>query len=345
MEGLQIRDVCKSYQDKMILKNVSFEIEPNEIVALLGPSGCGKSTLLNVIAGLETPDQGHISWAGQSLQGVAPHQRGFGLMFQDFALFPHMNVFDNVAFGLRMKQMPTQAVRERVHHVLDLVGLTGFEKRDIHALSGGESQRVALARSLAPEPGFLMLDEPLGSLDRNLRERLANDLRSVLRLTRQTALYVTHDHEEAFTLADRIVIMNAGQIEQAGSPQEIFHHPASVFTARFLGLNNILPGIAHQTPDGPYADTAIGKIPLPRPAQGNITILLRPDAIRVNQPGLFELQGNLKTCTFRGLTCRAVIRFGETELLFELPPHANLPAEGNPIRIGFTPSEAIQILD
>ncbi len=240
--GLTISKIHKSFGSQVALAGVSFQVDRGEIVAVLGPSGCGKSTLLGIIAGLEKPDQGEVCWAGASLTGLPTHLRGFGLMFQDFALFPHQDVFENIAFGLRMAGYTKEKIRERVDQVLELVGLPGFPQRDVNTLSGGEAQRIALARSLAPFPHLLMLDEPLGSLDRTLREHLMLELGDILRKSQQTAIYVTHDQEEAFAVADRIVLMNAGKVLQTGAPHEIYRHPGSVFAARFLGLNNLMPG-------------------------------------------------------------------------------------------------------
>ena len=234
MSILSVTDISKSFGSTQALDTVSFEVDQGEIVALLGPSGCGKSTLLSIIAGLEAPDNGNVRWEGVSLEGTPPHLRGFGLMFQDFALFPHMNVYANVAFGLKMAHMTPGSVDTRVKEMLETVGLPNIGARDVNTLSGGEQQRVALARALAPHPRLLMLDEPLGSLDRNLRERLVVDLEAILHRLHQTAIYVTHDQEEAFAIADRIILMNAGRIEQMGTPEVIYHSPASVFVARFL---------------------------------------------------------------------------------------------------------------
>ena len=260
-EGLEIEHISRRFDRTLAVQDVSFQVAPGEVVAVLGPSGCGKSTVLSIVAGLLTPDAGDICWAGQSLANVPAYQRGFGLMFQDFVLFPHRNVFDNVAFGLQIAGLPAPEIQQRVSEALELVGLPGFGGRDVNTLSGGEQQRVALARSLAPRPRLLMLDEPLGALDRALRERLVEDLRLILRRMHQTALYVTHDQEEAFVLADRVVLMNAGRVEQIGSPAELYNHPATEFAARFLGMDNLLPGRRVCDTGGCWIETALGRWP------------------------------------------------------------------------------------
>ena len=239
---LELAGVRVRYGDTVALDGVDLTVADREIVCVLGPSGSGKSTLLRAIAGLEHPTTGTIRWDGGDLEDVAPHRRRFGLMFQDHALFPHRDVLGNVAFGLRMQRRPAHAVDAEARGALARVGLAGFESRRVHELSGGEQQRVALARALAPDPRLLMLDEPLGSLDRELRERLAAELRALFVELGVTALFVTHDQDEAFALADRVVIMRAGRIEQAGPPQEVWQRPASEPTARFLGFANVFDG-------------------------------------------------------------------------------------------------------
>lgn len=343
MAGLQLRNVSKSFGDIRAVVGVSFEVEKNEIVALLGPSGCGKSTILALIAGLETPDQGEISWDGQPLTGVATHRRNFGLMFQDFALFPHMNVEENVAFGLRMAGLRKDEIGQRVHEVLELVGLPGFARRDVNTLSGGEQQRVALARSLAPAPQLLMLDEPLGSLDRNLRERLVFDLNRILRQTNQTAIYVTHDQEEAFALADRVVVMNAGQVEQIDTPERIYSKPASVFVARFLGLGNLMSGEIRATDRKTLLLTPIGSFPVSEQLPGKVTVLLRPDSVSLNQESPCQIEGRLMHCSFRGSICRAVVSAAGKEFEFDFLASDALPAVGEKVRLGFDPDQALQI--
>ncbi|MDH4365801.1 MAG: ABC transporter ATP-binding protein [Acidimicrobiia bacterium] len=223
--------------------DVSLEVAPGETVAVVGPSGSGKSTLLRAIAGLEPLVGGEIRAGGRSLAGVPVPQRDVGLMFQDHALFPHLDVAGNVAFGLRMKRWPAGRQRARVAELLELVGLAGLERRAVHELSGGEAQRVALARALAPEPALLMLDEPFGSLDRVLREQLTAEVRGLLQELGQTALHVTHDQGEAFALADRVAVLAAGRLVQVGEPAALWHRPATRFVAEFLGHPNLWPAI------------------------------------------------------------------------------------------------------
>jgi thiamine transport system ATP-binding protein len=238
--GLTADALRVAYGDTVALDDVTVAVAPGEILAIVGPSGCGKSTLLRTIAGLEVPDAGRVRWDGTDVTRVPPHERGFGLMFQDHALFPHRDVFDNVVFGLRMQHLPRATQQARAASLLELVGLAGFERRSIDTLSGGEAQRVALARALAPSPRLLMLDEPLGSLDRSLRDRLAVDLRAVLREIGQAAIHVTHDQEEAYVIGDRLAVMRAGRIEREGGAPDVWRDPHTEFVARFLGHDNVL---------------------------------------------------------------------------------------------------------
>jgi ABC-type Fe3+/spermidine/putrescine transport system ATPase subunit len=341
--GLALRDIYKSFGSQQALAGVSFQVGQGETVALLGPSGCGKSTLLGVIAGLENPDRGEVLWDGVSLASVPAHQRNFGLMFQDFALFLHRDVFGNVAFGLQMAKWSPAQIEERVREVLELVGLPGFEPRDVNTLSGGEAQRVALAPSLAPGPRLLMLDEPLGSLDRTLRERLVVDLRQILRKSRQTAIYVTHDQEEAFIIAERVVVMNAGRVEQTGPAQEIYRQPAGVFVAKFLGLNNLIPGEVEAGADGRVVRTALGVYPAGQAPPGPATVLLRPDAVQPGAALSSQLSGQLVETSFRGGLVRASLALNGLKLDFDFPAYISLPPVGGRLTVSFDPAQAIQI--
>ena len=239
---LEVHHIFKTYEGKPLLNDISFRVDTGETICLLGASGSGKSTLLRIIAGLEDSDAGFISFNDIDLTSTPPHLRDFGLVFQDYALFPHLNVNDNVAFGLKMRRMGQDEIRQRVASSLEMVNLLGFEKRKVTDLSGGEQQRVALARALATRPRLLMFDEPLGALDRTLREDLLNELRSILHHTKIPAIYVTHDQEEAFTLADRVMILHDAAILRAGTPADVWANPESAFVAKFLGLGNVIAG-------------------------------------------------------------------------------------------------------
>lgn len=338
MDGLTVNNIHKAFtDDALVLAGISFSQAEGEVLAILGPSGCGKSTLLSIIAGLLPPDRGTIRWDGKDLSSVPPHKRGFGLMFQDYALFPHMRVRDNIAFGLRMQGLSRLAMDKRVAETLDLVGLPGFEQRDISTLSGGEQQRVALARAIAPEPSLLMLDEPLGSLDRNLRLQLMDDLREIVRKSRQTTLYVTHDQEEAYTLADRIVVMRAGKVAQIGTPQQIYLSPASAFVARFVGLTNLIPGEA----SGKIIGTTLGSFPLAEPASGSVLALIRPDAANLEGRGQ-PFTGRVGEVAFMGETTRAQIKIQDLQLSFEFPSSVRLPAQGEEVTLYLDTTQKIQ---
>ncbi len=239
---LRVEGVSVRFGATEALAGVTLDVAEGEVVAVLGPSGSGKSTLLRVVAGLQRPDAGRLLLGGRDLASVPPHRRGIGLVFQDHALFQHRDVFGNVAFGLRMRDDSSEEVDARVRELLALVGLEGFERRSVATLSGGEQQRVALARALAPAPRVLLLDEPLGSLDRRLRDRLLDDLAMLFEALSVTALYVTHDQAEAFALGDRVAVMRAGRIVQEGTPDELWAHPADEDVARFLGLANVRDG-------------------------------------------------------------------------------------------------------
>jgi len=339
--SLQISKIVKSFGDKQVLDGVTFDMRQGEIVALLGPSGCGKSTLLSIIAGIETPDEGEIYWMGTPINETPPHRRGFGLMFQDNVLFPHMNVFENVAFGLEMNSMEKDAIQIKVSETLELVGLQGLDRRNVNSLSGGEQQRVALARSLAPQPRLLMLDEPLGSIDRSLRERLMGELRSILRRMNQTAIYVTHDQEEAFAIADRIVLMQAGKIEQIGRPEEIFKQPETLFAAKFLGLTNLVPGIAKIEDGQCRVKTTLGTFPISKRLEGEVTVIIRPDSASLNSQSGILIEGTLIEKTFRGNLCQAVIISNEVKLAFNFLSNTELPEKGADINLSLDPNEAI----
>jgi ABC-type Fe3+/spermidine/putrescine transport system ATPase subunit len=240
---LELRHIFKTYEGKPLLNDISFKLDSGETICLLGASGSGKSTLLRIIAGLEDPNSGSVLFNDVDLASTPPHLRDFGLVFQDYALFPHLNVNDNVAFGLKMRRLDGAEIEERVANSLELVNLQEFGQRKVTDLSGGEQQRVALARALAIRPRLLMFDEPLGALDRSLREDLLNELRRILHRTKIPAIYVTHDQEEAFTIADRVLILHGGQIVREGTPADVWANPQSAYVAEFLGAGKVFDGV------------------------------------------------------------------------------------------------------
>jgi ABC-type Fe3+/spermidine/putrescine transport system ATPase subunit len=349
---LEAERIIKGYDAEPVLRGVTFGAAAGEIVCLLGPSGCGKSTLLRVIAGLEQDYSGTVRFDGRAIDRVPVHERNFGLMFQDFALLPHRRVGENIAFGLRMQRLPRHEIQRRVEQMLELVGLPGYGRRTIFELSGGERQRVALARSLAPQPRLLMLDEPLGALDRTLRERLTGELRGIIKSLGLTGIYVTHDQTEAFTVADRIVLMDRGQIVQSGSPIEVYCRPASRFAARFLGLNNLIPG---RRIDGANAEqrhgtpmqTALGTLIVGHAARSSDEqlVLIRPEAAALPSSEAVNLiEGSVLRSTFRGGTQRLLLRHASGYEL-ELDVEAGRFAEGQPARLALRPDRITTIED
>ena len=257
---LETNGLSISFGGIRAVTNASLTVNEGDLICLLGPSGCGKTMLLRLIAGLENPDSGDVKFNGKLLTGTSPQQRGFGLMFQDLALFPHMDVFGNIAFGLRMQQISKPNIIRRVQMLLELVNMPDYARRKIHELSGGERQRVALARALAPSPRLLMLDEPLGALDRILRDSLQHQIRRILKEVGVSAIYVTHDRDEAFAMADKLVFMNHGEIIQTGTPEDVFHAPINESVARSLGLNNILTGTILSRGEYTKIESSIGTI-------------------------------------------------------------------------------------
>lgn len=299
---LRLDGVTVRFGDRTALDAVDLDVTDHETVCVLGPSGSGKSTLLRVVAGLREPDTGHVFLDGADQTGVPAHRRGVGLMFQDHQLFPQRDVGGNVSFGLRTRGARRAEAEEQVAELLDLVGLPGAGRRAVSALSGGEQQRVALARALAPRPRLLMLDEPLGQLDRGLRERLVVELRALFHRLRTTVLAVTHDQGEAFALADRVVVMRNGAVAQVGTPLEVWQRPASEFVARFLGFDNVVEA----TVQGEVADTPWGRLPVPPgTASGGGRLLVRPTGVRLAAPEE-GLRCEVAARTFRGGDAAAV---------------------------------------
>lgn len=284
-----------AFQDTLALDAVNLTVRDGEVLAVMGPSGCGKTTLLRAIAGLQTLDIGTISWDGRDLRDVPPHDRGFGFMFQDYALFPHLTVRGNVEFGLRMHGVDGSRRTERLDNVLEMVGLADYAERHIHELSGGEQQRVALARTLAPSPRLILLDEPVGALDRSLRAHLIAEMHAIFQDLEVTAIYVTHDRDEAFAIADTVAVMNNGRLVRRAKPQELWADPRSEFVATMLGFSAMVDA---QVYDG-WADVGWAKI-ASRLSPGEHRLTIPPDAIRIAADG--PAKGKVLRSTYRGGT-------------------------------------------
>ena len=332
---LSVRDIYKTYEGAPLLNGLSFDLAQGEIIALLGTSGSGKSTLLRIIAGLEEAESGAVYWDGIDLAQTPAHQRGFGLMFQDYALFPHRNVYDNIAFGLRMQKRPEAEIKKIVGEWLKSIRMESFAKRPVTELSGGEQQRVALARALAPDPCLLMLDEPLGALDRGLREELTKELRQTLRDSHKPVIYVTHDRQEAFGLADRLLILHDGVIVQDGSPQELFERPANAWVAEFLGLGNLISA----------NDLTKNAIQEEKPkASDDDRWLLRPFDAQIGESQTdtpFHFEGEILDCVYMGERYQTKLCTAQGTVLSIETPH--LCVMGEKIEV-YWPAEKVQCL-
>ncbi|MCX4917338.1 ABC transporter ATP-binding protein [Streptomyces sp. NBC_00687] len=334
---LSLRGATVRFGGRAVLDAVDLDVAEHEIVCVLGPSGSGKSTLLRTVAGLQPLDAGSVTLDGRDQAAVPAHRRGVGLMFQDHQLFPQRDVGGNVAFGLRMHRAPKAEQAERVAELLDLVGLPGARNRAVASLSGGEQQRVALARALAPRPRLLMLDEPLGQLDRSLRERLVVELRGLFRELGTTVLAVTHDQGEAFALADRVVVMRDGRIAQSGTPLEVWQQPADAFVARFLGFDNVVDA----TVSGEAADTPWGKVPVPEgAAQGPGTLLVRPAGVRLVAPA-DGLRCTVAARTFRGTHVAVRLQPRDAPELEAACALREAPEPGEAVGVQFDPAEIV----
>lgn len=343
---LEVKNLSNHYEDQPLLQDINFCLDQGEILCLLGPSGSGKTTLLRLLAGLEQEDCGEILFKGKNINTIPPHKRNFGMMFQEYALFPHKTVQQNVAFGLEMLRYRQHELDEQVEAMLDLVGLRGFEDRKIDELSGGERQRVALARSLAPGPQLLLLDEPLGSLDRILRDRLAGEIRTILKSLGVTAVFVTHDQAEAFSVADKVAILHNGILQQFDTPENLYRVPQNSTVARFLGFHNLIEGFL----DGDLFDSPLGKLPVNYSAETirkKATLLIRPEGAtldtQTNQP--LQLSGIVSDCRFQGASYKMTITVDTIQLVFDLPIDPVPPQVGQKIEINLCSSALVLIDD
>lgn len=298
---IELKNVNKAFEDNKVLDNFNLVIDENEFLTLLGPSGCGKTTLLRIIAGFEFADDGDVYFGGYRVNNVPAHQRNINTVFQKYALFPHMNVYENIAFGLKIKKMDKKTIDEKVKTMLDLVSLSGFEERTIKSLSGGQQQRVAIARALVNEPKVLLLDEPLGALDLKLRQEMQNELKKIQKKLGITFIFVTHDQEEALSMSDTIVVLNKGVIQQIGSPVDIYNEPENAFVANFIGESNIVDGIMHDDFDVEFCEKRFVCVDKGFKKGEKIDVVIRPEDIQMTSAENGMLKGIVKSSIFKGV--------------------------------------------
>lgn len=312
---IRLENVSMDFGETQVLKNLSLSIERHKFITLLGPSGCGKTTTLRIIGGFESPTSGKVFYDGEDITNLPPYKRKVNTVFQKYALFPHMDVYENVAFGLRLKKMPSKVIDEKVHLMLKLVGLEGYDKRDINALSGGQQQRVAIARALVNEPEVLLLDEPLGALDLKLRKEMQIELKKIQQKLGITFIYVTHDQEEALTMSDTIVVMKGGVIQQQGTPQDIYNEPENAFVADFIGESNIIDGIMKKDELVHFLGKDFICVDKGFEKDEKVDVVIRPEDIKIFSPSENEtdgfentvLSGIVESCIFKGVHYEMVV--------------------------------------
>ena len=343
---LDVAGAEKSFGGVTVLGGVDLKVAAGEFISLLGPSGCGKTTLLRIVAGLLAADRGTIRLDGEEIGSRPPHRRDVGVVFQNYALFPHLTVAENIAFGLKARKHPTAEIAPTVRRFLSLVHLTDFADRSVRALSGGQQQRVAVARALAVQPKLLLLDEPFSALDRKLRENMQIELRRLLRELGITAVFVTHDQDEALTMSDRIAVMNKGAIEQLAVPAAIYRTPATAFVLEFVGLSSRLAGtVVGQDYDQVIVDTAFG--PLRAPGSfvvgASVMLAVRPERITVNGPGDYALVARLRDAVFQGskVQLHFEARDGDHLMVETADLSDGLPAPGTEMRLGWAVADTL----
>ena len=331
---ISLKDINVAFDGETILNNISLDIKDKEFVTLLGPSGCGKTTTLRLIGGILTPDSGTISFDGKIINNVPPHKRNVNTVFQRYALFPHLNVYDNIAFGLRVKKLPEKEIQKNVAEMLELVNLRGFEKRKVNRLSGGQQQRVAIARALVNKPKILLLDEPLGALDLKLRKEMQTELKAIQQRLEITFIYVTHDQEEALTMSDTVVVMNNGDIQQIGTPVDIYNEPINAFVADFIGESNILDGIMRKDllveicgREFECVDKGFGE-------NTPVDVVIRPEDVRIIDVNDAKITGVVETVTFKGVHYEMVIEAYDYSWLVHSTKAAEL---GSAVGLTFDP--------
>lgn len=298
---IEFKHIVKSFDDQVVLKGIDLDIYENEFVTLLGPSGCGKTTLLRILGGFIEPTEGLVLLNGQDIKDLPPYKRELNTVFQKYALFPHMNVYDNIAFGLKIKKEAKDVIDQKVMRMLKMIGLEGFENKDITLMSGGQQQRVAIARALVNEPKVLLLDEPLSALDARLRKEMQYELKRIQQEVGITFIFVTHDQEEALTMSDKIVIMKDGEIQQVGSPEDIYNEPVNRYVASFIGESNIIPGIMLEDKKVKFDDQVFDCVDVGFKDNEKVDVVLRPEDIEIVPQGEGKLDGEVLSVLFKGV--------------------------------------------
>ncbi len=304
---IELKGICKEFDGEQVLKSIDLDIHDKEFITLLGPSGCGKTTTLRIISGFVSPDSGEVVFDGKHINDVPPYKRLVNTVFQKYALFPHLNVYENIAFGLRVKKIPDAEIRTRVKEMLALVNLRGFERKNVNILSGGQQQRVAIARALINEPKVLLLDEPLGALDLKLRKDMQNELKNIQAKTGITFIYVTHDQEEALSMSDTVVVMADGKIQQIGTPTDIYNEPINAFVADFIGESNILDGVMVADYKARFAGHTFECLDKGFAPMEKVDIVVRPEDVDVVAPEKGMLQGVVTGVTFKGVHWEIIV--------------------------------------
>ncbi|MDZ4991740.1 polyamine ABC transporter ATP-binding protein [Clostridium perfringens] len=324
---IELKGITKSYGKDTILDNLSLNIKKNEFLTLLGPSGCGKTTTLKIIAGFETADSGQVVFENNIINDIPPYERQLNTVFQKYALFPHMNVYENIAFGLKLKKLPKNVIDEKVKEMLKLVALEGYEKRDIEALSGGQQQRVAIARALVNEPKVLLLDEPLGALDMKLRKGMQIELKRIQQKLGITFIFVTHDQEEALTMSDTIVVMNKGKIQQMGSPEDIYNEPANSFVAKFIGESNIVDGTMLDDFKVEFAGRVFDCVDKGFEKNEPIEVVIRPEDFEMVKYEDGMLKGTVTSVIFKGVHYEIEVKDENYTWILHNTKHAEIGAK------------------
>ena len=304
---VELKNVTKSFDGQMVLDHINLDIYDNEFLTLLGPSGCGKTTTLRIIAGFEQADEGEVVFMGEEISAVPPHKRNVNTVFQRYALFPHLNVFENVAFPLREKKVPRAEIEQRVNEMLSLVALKGFEKRSVTSLSGGQQQRVAIARALVGKPKVLLLDEPLAALDLKLRKDMQQELKNIQKATGITFIFVTHDQEEALSMSDTVVVMSEGRIQQIGTPIDIYNEPQNAFVADFIGESNIVGGVMLRDRRVSFSGHVFDCVDAGFELKEPVDVVVRPEDVDIVPEDKGMLRGVVTSVTFLGVHYEIIV--------------------------------------